>query len=72
MDKNEVIQWSIVGLIVLAALVWALIRIVNIGKGKSDSGDCNCCGSASDCKAKELKDEIRKRRDCRDGRSARN
>ena len=71
MGRNEVVQYSIVALIILAALVWAFVKVVKMSK-KGHSG-CDCCSSSPDCKAKELKDHIRRQEQgCRDGRSARN
>ena len=81
MSQNEIIQVSIVCLIVLAAILWSAVRIAHMGKKKSGDG-CSCCSSANDCKAKELREEIRHRgnaKDCRrksgnyrDGQSAKN
>lgn len=55
MTQNEVVQWSVVGIIVLMALIWAAIRIYNLSRHKGADSGCSCCSSAPNCKAKELK-----------------
>ena len=73
MERNELIQWSVVGVIVLLALVWAAVKIFRVS-GSKNSGGCSCCSDANQCKAKDLKDEILRRQseNCHGGRSARN
>lgn len=76
MTGNEIVQWTIVAAIVLAALVWAGIKMARMGRRKNSG--CNCCSSASDCKIKELKNQIEERginalherQNCHDGQSA--
>lgn len=72
MESNEIIQWSAVCLIVLAALVWVGFRVARLNRHKE--GECGCCDQASDCKAKEIKNLVKRREagNCRDGQSARN
>lgn len=80
MEQNELFQWSVVGIIVLLAIIWVFWRILSANR-RSGSG-CNCggCSESSDCKAKELRDLIEARKieakkqseNCRDGQSARN
>ena len=75
MSGNEAVQWSIVGLIVLAALVWITVKAIQMGRRKGDGNTCSCCSDATDCKARELKEMANSRRrpeNCRDGQSARN
>lgn len=73
MTPNEIVQWSVVCLIILIALVWWVIKIVRLGK-KKDGGGCSCCDQSTDCKAKDLKNRInvRQSENCHDGQSARN
>lgn len=76
MTNNEVWQWSIVGLLILGAIVWAAIKALRLTKhGKSDAG-CGSCDNSSSCKARELKDFSNVRssqsQNCRDGQSAKN
>lgn len=73
MSRNEVIQWSVVGIIILLAILWVALRILRLSRNKS-SDSCSCCDSSQHCKVKDLKEEISKRRseNCRDGQSARN
>lgn len=70
MGNNEAIQWTITGIIVLAALLWAFFRLTRSGK-KKNSCDCGSCASSHSCKAKEIID-AQKRGNCHDGKSARN
>lgn len=70
--SNEIIQITIVGIIVLTALVWLIVKVVRMGK---NSGGCQCgsCNQTEDCKARELmKHSKQKAPGCRDGQSARN
>ena len=80
MDRNEVIQITIVALIILLAMIWAIIKIIRIGK-KKGSGNCSGCAQASDCAAKELVERakankertIKRKEPCyRDEQSAKN
>lgn len=75
MNQNELIQWTVVSIIILIALVWVSLKIIISAKKNHNSNGCNCCDSLPHCKAKELKDAI----DCQkqakgyhDGQSARN
>ena len=72
MEKNEIIQWSVVGIIILLALLWAALRILRLNKYKKDTGGCSCCSESASCKLKDLKSEISKTESCHDGQSARN
>ena len=70
------IQWSVVGVIVLIALVLAAVKIARLGHKAKKGEVCGCCSHASDCKAKDLKVTAAKEREsgcrCHDGQSARN
>ena len=72
MTKNEVIQWSIVGVFILGALFWAAIYTYKLTKQKGNNNGCGCCSQNLNCKIKELKDVSRQRQKCHDGQSARN
>ena len=75
MGTNEIIQWSIVSIIVLGAIVWLAVWIIAINKKKGTGCNCGCCSESQDCKAQELKDmlELKKQsKSCRDGQSAKN
>ena len=76
MAQNEAVQLTVVAVIVLAALVWVAVKASKMSHGKSGGCNCGSCDTSADCKAKELKEEIvrRRRRDgnCHDGQSARN
>lgn len=78
MERNEIIQWTVVGIILLCALVWASLKVASIGKKKNNGCECGCCES-SDCKLRELKGRShpatsrkQKHGNCRDGLSDRN
>ena len=34
MERNEIIQWSLVGVVVLLAILWVAVRMVRIAKKK--------------------------------------
>lgn len=53
---SEKVQYVIVGIIFLAAIIWAGVKASRIGKGKGDA----CCGCAlSDaCKKKKGSEKI--------------
>lgn len=70
MSSNEIIQWTIVGVIVLVAIIWTAVKVSRIGSPKNSG--CDSCAGSPGCKAKELKNEIQRREGCRDGQSARN
>lgn len=74
MAQNEAVQWTLVALIVLGALSWMAFRLVRLAKNRGKDSGCGCCSQSADCKAKELKDEIRRRQEgnCHDEQSARN
>lgn len=79
MDSNEVVQWSIVAIMVLFAILWVAVRIIKINRLKRSSCQCGSCTESETCKAKALKDEIDRYKnikvqpeDCHDGQSARN
>lgn len=74
MTQNEILQWTIAGVIVLIAILWAAIKILQMARSKNSGNSCSCCGESSDCKAKELKQIIEKNQCGRhhDGQSARN
>lgn len=72
MSQSEIIQWTIVGLIVLVALGIALFKMIKIASGKGTGCNCGTCGESVDCKAKEIRDAVKRRQNCHDGRSARN
>lgn len=54
MSKNEIIQWTIVSVIVLVAIIWVVVRLILLSR-KKGSGGCSCCSQESSCKLKELK-----------------
>ena len=74
MSREQTLQWTVVGVIVLLALVWAALRIRKLARSKGkDSAGCSCCAQEADCKIKDLRQEIRQRSEnCHDGQSARN
>lgn len=71
MEGGEIVQISIVGIIVLGAIVWAILKVIAIGK-KKDGCNCGSCGQAKDCAAKEIVEKIKDQQNCHDGQSARN
>lgn len=72
MASNYIVQISIVGVIVLGALVAAIIKIIKLSKKQGDCG-CGNCAASKDCAAKELTERSRRfKNECRDGQSARN
>lgn len=72
MGQGEIIQYTVVAIIVLAAIVWAGLKVAKMNHNKGGNSGCGCCSSSSDCKIKELKRAREKRDCCRDGQSARN
>ena len=73
MDKNEILQLTAVGIIVLLALLWAAWKVLKMGKGRNSG--CSCCSESDECKLKDLKQNMKAKtppENCRDGRSARN
>lgn len=52
---DMIIQYSIVGLILLAALGWILWKMFRKNK-KSESGSCCGCSIADTCKKAQIKD----------------
>lgn len=54
MNKSEAIQWTIVGIIILVAIIWVVVRMILLARRK-DTGGCSCCAKESDCKLKEVK-----------------
>ena len=71
MEKSELVQLTIVAVIVLVALLWVAVRILRLAKKNNAGSSCSCCSDANVCKAKELKQRARNRH-CHDGQSARN
>lgn len=72
MAQNEVVQWTIVGLLLIGAIVWMVVKAIRMARKRDTDCGCSGCGSSTDCKAKELRDEIRRRKsgNCCDGQSA--
>ena len=53
LDSNLIIQYSIVGVILLAACVWIAVKVFRRQKNKSQGSCCGC--SLSDaCKKKDI------------------
>lgn len=73
MEKNEALQWTIVALVILFALLWAGISIIKITRKKGIGGGCNCCSQVNSCTVKDIKNEIvrKQKGNCHDGQSAR-
>ena len=75
MDKNEIVQITIVALIILMALLWIVVRLIKKAKN-DDAGKCGCCELAKDCNIKQLSERAKKlrkeRENCHGGQSAKN
>lgn len=52
MDKNYVIQLSVVGIIVLLAIIWIIIRVIK--KNPAKESGCGGCALVENCKKTEL------------------
>ena len=53
MDTNIIIQYTVVCLLCLGALIWIVVKMVRSAKGKNSGGCCGC--SMSDSCAKREK-----------------
>ena len=71
MSQNEIIQWSIVSIIILIAIIWIVIQIIR--KDKKKQNGCSCCDLSKSCKVKDIKEKTNQRlsENCHDGQSAR-
>lgn len=45
MDKNLIIQYTVVGIIILCALIWIIVRMLT----KKDKGACSGCSLSANC-----------------------
>ena len=54
METNEIIQYTIVGVILIAVLIWLVRKVVTMKHDKSSG--CSGCSLAESCKKKDLKD----------------
>lgn len=54
LDINFIIQSTIVGVIILAACIWIIWKIVK--KQKDNSGSCHGCGLADTCNKRNKND----------------
>ena len=73
MTRNEIIQFTIVAIILLLALLWIIFKLIRSGKNQNQG--CSSCSLSESCKTKELKNKIvnqQAKDDCHGGRSARN
>lgn len=74
MERNEQIQWTIVAIVFLIAIVWAAIRIVKLfKKNGTTQSKCGCCSASDKCDLKEI--ALRREKSpesCHDGQSAKN
>lgn len=52
-SSNLIIQYSIVGILLLGACIWILWKVFSHGKKSKDP--CCGCGLADNCKKKNLK-----------------
>lgn len=50
-----IIQYSIVGIILLGAFAWMVWKIVGMNKKNKSGGGCCGCSFADSCKKKEIK-----------------
>ena len=77
LSQNEIVQWTVVSVIVLIALIFAALKVIRMGKKSSQSHVCDCCDSSDRCKVRDLKISSAKAQklkaeNCRGGQSARN
>lgn len=72
MTRNDIIQWSVVAIILLIAIIWITVKAIRLIRNKGNSCNCGSCGEATDCKARELRQQIDQCTKNRDGQSARN
>ncbi|MDE7386200.1 MAG: FeoB-associated Cys-rich membrane protein [Muribaculaceae bacterium] len=52
---NETVQWIIVGLILLSALVFIIYRIMQRRKNDSDCNSCSDCPLTDNCSKRPAK-----------------
>lgn len=64
MDTNLLIQYIVTGVLILAALVWIIVKIVRLGKGKSSG--CPGCALSGSC-TKPRKADGKKKSCCSTG-----
>ncbi|MCH5214099.1 MAG: hypothetical protein J1E97_02805 [Muribaculaceae bacterium] len=67
--ENQVVQLTIVAVIILIVLLWVIIKMTRFSKGK-DKENCACCSFSSDCKAKELVELSKKNAKRNSGKSS--
>ena len=72
MGRNEIIQWSLVGVVVLLAILWIAVRMIRMAKKSSETHGCSYCPDSVNCKVKELKERAKRAENCHGGQSARN
>lgn len=53
MEKNLLIQYTIVGIFVAVACVWIIVKAIKIVRGKTSP--CSGCVATNSCSLKELK-----------------
>lgn len=53
MSANEIVQYSIVGVILLVVCLWLIMKVTR--KNNKNSGGCCGCAIAEKCKKKDLK-----------------
>lgn len=51
MDSNLIIQYSLVALLILGALIWIAVKTLR----KSNKSSCGCCSLSQVCKEKQHK-----------------
>lgn len=51
LDNNMIIQYTIVGIIILIALIWLAVKVIRKSKGK-DKGACCGCALSEKCMEK--------------------
>lgn len=56
MDRNHAIQYTIVGFIILGALVWIVIKIIRNSKRQNTNG-CKGCALSEKCNSAESKNK---------------
>lgn len=57
---SVLVQYIIAFIIIIAAVVWIILRLIKF-KNNKDNGDCGCCANSDACKVKELNSLRRKK-----------